>query len=114
MIVTMMRVMPSLALGLLLAACQTAAPADPAAGVPTRVDILDAAWVQFEGERRPLEYFLLEMRHRVRAAAGDIGRMPFVIVHITAGTSGTDARWLGRFRSELHKAGVRQLSLGTD
>ena len=97
----------------LLTGCANApANVDEVDGVPTPVHVIDEGFVRFQGERIALEFFLLEMRERVRAAAGDIQRLPRVQVSVPEGAPGVDGRWVSRLRDELHKAGIRHLGIG--
>ncbi len=97
---------------LVAAACSGApTPSLPAAGLDTPVEVLDRAWVRFEGERRPVEFFLLEVRLRVRAASGS-GALPRVVVRIVDGAPGVDPQWLDWLRNELYRAGVQRIALG--
>ena len=91
----------------LLAACASEPVADDElAGIDTPVEVLDEGFVRFEGERIALEWFLLEMRRRARAAQWEPARMPRVEVHIADGASGVDGRWFSAFSDELRKAGI--------
>ena len=102
----------ALALLALLAACQSA-PQNivDAEGVPMEVQVLDAGFVQFEGERIAVEFFLLEIRKRVRASWGKPAELPRVTVVVTPDAPGVDHRWISQLRDELYKAGVRFMSL---
>lgn len=108
----------SLALALLaclVTACQSS-PEDHlpvAVGVPTEVEVLDAGFVRFEGERMALEFFLLEMRERVRAHWGETDNLPAVTVVVAADAPGVDGRWVSELREELYKAGVPRMILAT-
>jgi len=96
------------------AACASSAvEPDAPQGVPTDVEVLDAAFVRFEGQRVAVEWFLLEMRERVRAADGDLARLPWVRVTIAPDAASVDGRWVSALRNELYKAGVRNLTLGS-
>ena len=97
----------TVAAALLLAACASEPVADDElAGVETPVEVLDAGFVRFEGERIALEWFLLEMRRRARAAQWEPARMPRVEVRIADGAAGVDGRWFSAFSDELRKAGI--------
>lgn len=103
----------ALGLFVLLAACQ-AAPEDYVpgeVGIATDVEVLDAGFVRFEGERMALEFFLLEMRDRVRAHWGDPENLPVVRVELRHEVPGIDARWVSSLREELYKAGVPRIVL---
>ncbi|MEM7201885.1 MAG: hypothetical protein AAF628_16580 [Planctomycetota bacterium] len=108
-----------LALALLLLGVACRSTADPrsgavdAVGVETPITVLDHGWVRFEGERRPVEFFLLQMRRRVRAAEG-VGPegLPLVRVMIGEGAPGVTAQWLDWLGTELYKAGVQRIVLG--
>lgn len=95
----------------LLVGCETGPPVGDPVGVPTRVDLLDEGFVRFEGDRIAVEFFLLEMRERVRAAKGDVTKLPRVNVYVPAGWTGEDGRRVSRLRGELNKAGIRYLAV---
>jgi hypothetical protein len=98
----------------LLAACQSAEPVGESAnvGVPTRVDVVDASFVAFEGRRMAVESFLLEIRQRVRASWSDPAGRPWVTVVVAEGAPGVDSAWLSTLRDELDKAGVQRITFG--
>ncbi len=97
---------------LVAAACASSSGADEAPqGTPADVEVLDSAFVRFEGKRIALEWFLLEMRERVRAADGDVAQLPLVRVTVAPDAPGVDGRWIAALRNELYKAGVRNMSL---
>ncbi len=100
---------------LLLAACAAQAPVETGvAGEPTEVVVLDAAFVEFEGERRPLEFFLLEVRRRCRAAGDDEDRLPAVRLAFAPAAQELGGQWLDAVIDELRKAGIRHLNVGGD
>ncbi len=102
------------ALTALTATCAAPPPADVRQrGIETPVEILDAAFVQFEGRRCAVEWFLLEMRERARRAEGDAAKLPHVVVEIREGAAGVDSRWNSQLVTELEKAGIRAISFGT-
>ena len=106
-----MRLLP---LALLLAACAAAEPEPPAGiGQRTLVQILDGGFVRFEGRRVPTEAFLLEVRRRVRAAAGDADRIPWILVRAEDGVQ-VSPEQLELITRELGKAGVRHVHLGRE
>jgi len=108
-----MRGLTTCLLAITLAGCANAPPdVEEPDGVPTPVRILDVGFVQFEGERIAIEFFLLEMRERVRAAAGDLQKLPRVQLSVPDGAPGVDGHWVTYLRNELHKAGVRHLAIG--
>lgn len=108
-----MRTLSAFVLLLLLAGCANAPPnLQDVEGVPTPVRVLDAGFVRFEGERMAIEFFLLEIRERARAAEGDINQLPSVRVIVPADAAGVDGRWVSDLRDELHKAGIRHLAIG--
>jgi hypothetical protein len=80
-------------------------------GIPTRVDLLDEGFVKFEDQRIAVEFFLLEMRERVRAAEGDANLLPRVNVFVPVGWTSEDGRRVSRLRDELNKAGIRYLAV---
>ena len=106
-----MRLGLTLVLGALLSSCETGPPVGDPVGVPTRVDLLDDGFVQFEGQRIAVEFFLLEMRERVRAAKGDLSKQPRVNLYVPAGWTGEDGRRVSHLRGELNKAGIRYLAV---
>jgi len=92
---------------LLAAGCELGPPIAEPVGVPTRVDLLGEGFVRFEGQRIAVEFFLLEMRERVRAAHGDAEQMPRINLYVPAGWKAEDGRRVSRLREELEKAGIR-------
>lgn len=82
---------------------------DLAGGVDTEVILLASGFVRFEGQRVPIEEFLLRIRERVRAAGDDAERYPAVRVLIEGGTV---PGLLDRLLQELQSAGVRHVTLG--
>ena len=101
----------TLLLGALLSGCETGPPVGDPVGVPTRVDLLDEGFVEFEGQRTAVEFFLLEMRERVRVAKGDATKQPRVNLYVPAGWTGVDGRRVSRLRDELNKAGIRYFAV---
>ena len=104
-----MRALPTI-LAALTVACASPPVADPE-GIETPVEVLDAGFVRFEGERCALEWFLLEMRERARNARVSDGELPLVLVRIRKGTPGVDGRWLNYLNAELLKAGIKYIKL---
>lgn len=104
--------LPWAASGVLLAAACAAGPSADAIGEPTPVEVLDAAFVRFEGHRVPLEAFLLEMRARARSAAGDPARLPWVQVSVDPEAKELPLDYMTRLRQELYKSGIRFVDLG--
>ncbi len=78
-------------------------------GAPTPVQVLDAAFVRFEGARIPREAFLYEMRCRVRAAAGDAARRPSV--QIVVPPDQDDRGLVDSLLLELERSGVKSVTL---
>jgi hypothetical protein len=94
-------------LGSILAGCG-AAPGLGSAG-ETEVTLLAAGFVRFENQRIPAEEFVLRIRERIRAAAGDVDRYP--AVRILIDVAPPPGR-LDRLLRELQSAGVRRVTLG--
>ena len=94
--------------------CAGAEFAEPApVGRPTRVEILDASHVTFEGGTIPVEAFVFEMRQRVRAAAGNPKEIPAVTIIAPAYSGGVTApQTVQRLLNQLRSAGVRHIALG--
>lgn len=106
-----MRHFSNLLLCTLLVGCEIAPGLGDPVGIPTRVDLLDEGFVQFEDQRIAVEFFLLEMRERVRAAKGEVTQLPRVNVFVPAGWTDEDGRRISRLRDELNKAGIRYLAV---
>ena len=105
----------ALSLLLSLAACQSAEVDEVSSsheGVPTRVEVVDASFVKFEGKSIAVESFLLEIRQRARASWSNPAGRPWVTVVVEEGTPGVDTAWLSRLRDELYKAGVQHITFG--
>ena len=93
---------------LVLAACATVEGLD-GGGVPTEVVLLGGGFVYFDGQRVPTETFVLAIRARIRAAAGDTARYPAVRILVEGGLPPGGLDYLLR---ELQSAGVRHVKLG--
>ena len=102
---------PTSLLCALLAGCETGPTVGEPVGVPTRVDLLDDGFVRFENRRVAVEFFLLEMRERVRAARGDVTKQPYVQLYVPTGWRAEDGRRVSGLRAELYKAGVRYFAV---
>lgn len=96
-------------LAFVLAAACAGSPFGAVGGVATPVELLGGGFVRFEGQRMPMEAFLLVIRTRVRDAGGDAARLPAVHVRARPGLTSQPVDVLLR---ELRTAGVQQVVLG--
>lgn len=81
-----------------------------ARGVLTNVEIVERGFVSMDGVRMPLEGFLLEMRHRARAAGEDLHALPRIQLRVAPAFEG-DPEVLTRVVNELHQAGIVYISI---
>ena len=95
-----------------VAACAASGGDPGAVGDPAPVQVLDAAFVRFEGRRMPVEGFLLEMRERARRAGRDPERLPWVQVSLDPAARPLPPGYMTRLRAELYKSGIRFVDLG--
>lgn len=94
--------------------CSSTPGPDTQQGVRTEVAILPGGFVRFEGERVPMEIFLLEVRVRVRNADGDETRIPWVVIEVDPSVKDlTGQAMVQRLMDGLRAAGVAVVEAGT-
>ena len=105
-----MHVWTTLCLTGLLAACDSLpVDSDEGVGEPVVVELLDANFVRTDGQRRPWEAWLVDMRQRCRACRATESSFPWVRFRLAG--DDVPASTVERLQRELRVAGVTRIEL---
>lgn len=95
---------------LLLAACESGPSLAPVDGSQkSEVRLLGGGFCEFEGDRIPVERYILIMRLRLREGGDEIRRRAFVHLHVDPEAEGSVGADRDRVIDELYAMGVRQI-----